>query len=132
MSAAYYVVLEDPKPGFNTYVNGKAVAKAASNINRIARMVGVKTLDEFVSADLTEFFDEEDEDDFHGTVADAHVVWFDASEGLDWCSKISEYIGNNPDDVHDAEHVQEDLAEYQELFKNASEAGIRWHLEVDF
>ena len=131
MSAAYFVVLEEPNPGFNTFVNGKALAKAATNINRIARMLGLKTLEEYVSADLTEYFDDE-EDDFHGTVADAHIVWFDPDEGLDWATKIAAYIEENPGDVHDADHVTEDLVEYQELFRNAVESGIRWHLEVDF
>ena len=131
MTAAYFVVLEEPDPGFHTFVSGSAVAKAASNIDRIARNLGIKTLQQFVNADLTEFFDD-DEDDFHGTVADVHNVWFDAAEGLDWATRLAEHIKKNPDDVHDAEAVQSDLAEYQELFKNAAKSGIRWHLEVDF
>ena len=131
MSAAYFVVLEEPDPGFNTFVNGQALAKAATNVNRIARMLGLKTLEDFVSADLTEYFDDE-EDDFHGTVADAHIVWFDPAEGLEWATRVGAYIRDNPDDVHDADHVCDDLDEYQELFRNAAEAGIRWHLEVDF
>ena len=89
MSAAYFVVLEDANPGFSTFVNGKAIAKAAANINRIARMLGVKTLDDFVSSELTEYFDDE-EDDFHGTVADVHTVWFDAAEGLEWATKVAD------------------------------------------
>ncbi|MDH3646597.1 MAG: hypothetical protein OER80_07470 [Gammaproteobacteria bacterium] len=131
MSAAYYVVLENPNPGFNTLVQGAALAKAASNIDRIARMLGIKILEDFVNADLTEFFDD-DEEDIHNTVADVHKVWFDASEGLEWATQLAEYIENNPSDVHDAEAVQDDLAEYQELFRNASKSGIRWHLEVDY
>ena len=131
MTAAYFVVLEKPDPGFNTYVGGGAVAKAASNIDRIARMLGIKTLEEFVSADLTEFFDD-DEEEFHGTTADVHKVWFDAAVGLDWATRLHEYIENNPDDVHDADAVKFDLVEYQELFENASKSSIRWHLEVDF
>ena len=131
MSVAYFVVLEEPNPGFHTYVAGNAVAKAASNIDRIARNLGLKTLDQFVNADLTEYFDD-DEEDFHNTVADVHKVWFQADEGLDWATRLIEHIEKNPHDVHDAEAVQSDLAEYQELFKNAAESGIRWHLEVDF
>ncbi|MDH3588300.1 MAG: hypothetical protein OEQ74_02730 [Gammaproteobacteria bacterium] len=131
MSAAYFVVLEDPDPGFHTFVNGNAVAKAAANLNRIARMLGTKTLDDFVSAGLTEYFDDVEED-FHGTVADTHTVWFEADEGLDWATKLAEYVKDNPGEVHDANGVQGELAEYQELFKNASTAKIRWHMEVDF
>lgn len=130
MTVAYFVVLEDPDPGFSTYVGGSALAKAASNIDRIARQLGVKTMKQFVCADLAEYFDN-DEDDFHGTVADAHEVWFEASEGLDWATRVAAHVESNPDDVHDAEAVLSDLIEYQQLFKNAADAGISWHLEVD-
>ena len=132
MSAAYFVVLEDPDPGFKTFVNGAAVAKAAPNLNRIARMLEVRQIEEFVSQDLTEYFDEDEEEDFHANVAEPHTVWYDASEGLDWATKIAAYVKENPDDVHDANSVLEDLSEYEELFRNASEAGIRFHIEVDF
>ena len=132
MTAAYFVVLEDPDPGFKTYVNGSAVAKAAPNLNRIARMLEVRRIEDFVSQDLTEYFDEEEEEDFHSNVAEPHAVWFDASEGLNWATRIAQYVRENPDDVHDADSVLEDLADYEELFRNASEAGIRFHIEVDF
>lgn len=131
MIAAYYVVLEDPDPGFSTHVNGAAIAKAASNINRISRQLGVKFLEDFLNTDLTEYF-EDDEDDIHNTVAEVHKVWFDAADGLEWATKIAEHIEKNPDDVHDTEAVLDVLNEYQELFRNAAEAGIRWHLEVDY
>ncbi len=132
MTAAYFVVLENPDPGFKTYVDGSAVAKAAPNLNRIARMLEVRRIEDFVSQELTEYFDEEEEDDFHGNVAEPHTVWFDASEGLNWATRIAQYVRENPGDVHDAESVLEDLVEYEELFRNASEAGIRFHIEVDF
>ncbi len=132
MTAAYFVVLEDPDPDFKTYVNGSAVAKAAPNLNRIARMLDIKRIEDFVSQDLTEYFDEEEEEDFHGNVAEPHTVWFDAGEGLTWAASLAKYIQDNPGDVHDAESVLEDLAEYEELFRNASQAGIRFHIEVDF
>ena len=132
MTVAYFVVLEDPDPGFKTYVNGSAVAKAAPNLNRIARMLEIRRIEDFVSQDLTEYFDEEEEEDFHGNVAEPHAVWFDAGEGLNWAARIAQYVRENPGDVHDADSVLEDLAEYEELFRNASEAGIRFHIEVDF
>lgn len=132
MTVAYFVVLDNPDPGFKTYVSGSAVAKAAPNLNRIARLLHVKRLEDFVSQELKEYFDDEEEDDFHANVAEPHTVWFDAAEGLDWATRLAEHVKANPGDVHDAEHVLDDLAEYAELFRKASEAGIRWHLEVDF
>ncbi|MBT8143338.1 MAG: hypothetical protein KJO55_01480 [Gammaproteobacteria bacterium] len=132
MSSAYFVVLENPDPGFKTYVNGAAVAKAAPNLDRIARMLHVRRIEDFVSQDLAEYFDDDEEDDFHGNVAEPHTVWYDASEGLEWATKIAEYIRANPDDVHDAESVLFDLDEYAELFRNAAKAKIRFHIEVDF
>lgn len=132
MTAAYFVVLDNPDPGFKTYVNGSAVAKAAPNLNRIARALHIKRIEDFVSQELTEYFDEEEEDDFHANVVEPHTVWFDAKEGLEWATTLAEHVEANPDDVHDAEHVLDDLAEYQELFRRAADAGIRWHFEVDF
>jgi hypothetical protein len=34
MSVAYYVVLDIEEPGFDTFVNGKAVARASANTVR--------------------------------------------------------------------------------------------------
>ena len=47
MSVALYVVLDNKKPGFDTFGNGKALAKR-DDIDEVARKVGVRPLNAFV------------------------------------------------------------------------------------
>jgi len=47
MSIAFYIILDNKKPGFDTFVNGKALAKR-DDINEVARKLGVRPLNDFV------------------------------------------------------------------------------------
>ena len=42
MGAAYFIVLDNPKPGFDTFVNGKAIAREAPAIEKIAKKLKIK------------------------------------------------------------------------------------------
>jgi hypothetical protein len=49
MGAAYFIVLDQKDPGFDTMVNGKSLSKEAKRLERIAKSLGVRALDDYVS-----------------------------------------------------------------------------------
>src|SRR4051794_21596718 len=88
MGAAFYIILDDADPGFDTFVNGKAILKSQSELSRLAAASGVTPLEGFYSQDRDEVYDllgddEEmipDPSDFRDSPG---VTWFDARKGLE-------------------------------------------------
>lgn len=125
MSVAYFLVLDNPSPGFDTFVNGKFVGKEADRLNRIARELGLKSIDDFVSMDA---FDVEDD---LGDMPEMEQVWFEPDEGLTWVQSLADHIRNHSQGLKNPKGVLDDLAEYIHVLKQAETAGCRWRFEVD-
>ncbi len=121
MSAACFIVLNDDDPGFDAFVNGKALAQEAENINDIAMKIGLLPFEHYLSQDLSEF-----------GVPETEPLWFDAGEGIKWAGKLKDYIMANPDSVLDATAVVEELDEYLRVYGEARTRGLQWHFELDY
>lgn len=121
MSTAYYIVLDDDEPGFDSFVDGKILTKQLRAVNKIAETCGLKALDEYAFQDLSEF---------GGPDIDAE--WFEGSEGVRWTSAVLAHLREHPGSVRDADQVIDDLQDYQRVFEEADKRGIKWHLELDF
>ena len=116
MSTAYFIVLDKADPGFDPAVNGKSLAQDAKRIARIAKTLGIRELDEYVSyspeearAMMEDLGGNPDDVDF------PEVKWFSAKEGLAWVAKLSAHVKSN-----------------REVLEKAKKAGVRWRLQVDF
>ncbi len=136
MSVAYYIVLDSEDPGFESFVNGKAVAHAVEELDLLADSLGIPHLDDFIGQSMEEFADllgEDvelaDEDDDGESVAEK---WFPAQEGVAYFDKLSAALRATPTAVDEAEAVLEDLAEYRAVLTQADQAGMKWHLALDF
>src|ERR1700734_4481469 len=51
MGATLYIVVEGEDPGFDIFVNGRALARNEDALEKMAQRIGVKPLLEFFSAD---------------------------------------------------------------------------------
>src|ERR1035441_152673 len=51
MAASMYIVVEGEDPGYDIFVNGRALARHEDALERLALQLGVKPLIEFFSAD---------------------------------------------------------------------------------
>jgi hypothetical protein len=126
MSVAYFIVLDNDDPGFETMVNGKAVAHATGVINKFAAKLKLKTIDELTSfGELDEEFDVPDE------LRETETPWFEAKEGIAWVSAIRKHIEANRSSVKDAERVISDLQEYEQVLTQAAKIGAKWHFQLD-
>jgi len=136
MSLAYFIVLDDPDPGFDAFVNGKFIAHEAEAISVVAERLGLPSIDDFVYADADLLDDDADEDEDADTLpvadTDGGDPWFSAAEGIGYFSALRDHIQTDPTAVLDAAGVLEDLAEYLDILIKAQAAGVHWRLEVDF
>jgi hypothetical protein len=135
MSTAFFIVIDNDDPGFDTLANGKFLARDARRLEKVAQSLGLRTLDEFVSYSPDEA--REMMQDF-GT--DPQVIagmefpeqqWFDAQESLDFVAKLTAHIQANPSAVKNAKGVLADLAEFKGVLEKARSIGARWNLQVD-
>ena len=49
MSAAFFIVLDQEAPGFDTMVNGKFLSQDAKRLEKIAKSLAICSLEEYVS-----------------------------------------------------------------------------------
>jgi hypothetical protein len=128
MSVAYFIVLDNPDPGFDTFVNGKALARER-RLHSVCKSLGLKTLDDFVSVSDDEVADLLGDDvEMPGTFGEQ---WFAADEGLRLVTVLSSHIKSNPNAVKDTAGCLRDLAEFTAVLERARSIDAKWHLSVD-
>ncbi len=124
MSLAYYIVLDNDDPGFDPFVNGKFLAKEARRVNKAAKKLGLKRLD-----DLTSY--EEIADEF-GIEGDAQQdMWFAAEEGIAWTEALIDRFREEPKLLKNPDGVIADLEECLGVLQKAEEIGARWRFSMD-
>ena len=120
MSTAYYIVLNTEEPGFDPFVDGKALTRRLRAVNKIARKLGLGKLEDFAFHDLSEFGGPQMEPE-----------WFDPSDGKLWASMILQHIRENPKAVRDSDAVADDLESYVSVLDEADKRGLKWHFALD-
>jgi hypothetical protein len=127
MGLSYFIVLDNEKPGFETFVNGKYIAQAYKKLGGITKDLKMKSIDEFCgNEEAAEILGIEDE------LEGMETQWFEAEEGLAWVAKLREHLEANRASIKEAKNVLSDLKEYEELLKKAKKIGAKWRLGVDF
>jgi len=121
MSTAYFIVLDQDDPGFDSFVDGKILTQQLRAVNKVAKKLRLKRFEDYAFQDLSEFGG-----------PDLDPEWFDATEGVKWASELLQGVRDNPKTVTDVDAVIEDLENYIRVFKEADKRGLKWHLELDF
>lgn len=132
MGAAYFIAINSDEPGFDSFVNGKAIALDSEGLERVTQSLGLKEINEFVSAAPEELAAMAEEFGVDEPFDVPDEEWFEADEGLGWIAAIREFIESHPDSVSDSQAVLSELAEYQAVLEQVKAAGLRWHFSVDF
>lgn len=128
MSVAFYVVLDNDEPGFDTFVNGKALAREAERLEAICQQLGLPLLDDFVSMsaeDLEDLLAEDIE------LPEEQVKWFTAEEGIAFVTALADHLRANPAALRNTGSVLAELEAFAKLFRQAQGIGARWHLNLD-
>lgn len=130
MSVAYYVVLDIEDPGFDTSVNGKAVARASEKLASLCHRTGLQTLDSFMGQSLDDFEDFLDED-IELPDDDGQAKWFEPAEGIALIESLISAIQQSPASVPFADAVLEEFEEYKAVLEQALKIKAKWHLALD-
>jgi hypothetical protein len=130
VSVAWYIALERKIPGFETFVNGKALAHASELLDSLAIDAGVLPLSGFISAsteELTGFAAAHGMDLKELGTAPAEK-WFLPKDGLTTLGALMKAAESG--EIGD--HIVKDLRDFQAVLQSAQANGVRWHLAVDF
>ncbi len=128
MSVAYYIVLDNEEPGFDTFVNGKFLAHE-DGLDDLCKQLHLKTFESYVT------MSEDDISDMLGEDVDLPEgegeQWFSPEDGLTWVATLAAHIKANPSSVKEPEGCLSDLAEYADILEKAKRIGAKWHLNLD-
>jgi len=135
MAASMYIVVQGEDPGFDIYVNGRALARNEDAVEKLALQIGVRPLIEFFSADenLMSLLVE-------GGAGDAELMkqlpppqWFRGDEGLATVTALIESLQDEPQKLgSEGVLVLEELREYAVVLRKTAERGLGWHMAVSF
>jgi hypothetical protein len=136
MSVALYIIFEQEMPGFDaSSVDGKYLEKALTQLDGIARSLGLVPLATFISGDPSEAAALlGDAGDVPDDVHLSEEQWFEPAEGLKTVQGLLDVIRRDPSRVRNADvkRVMADLENTEKGLLAACERSIRFHFAVDY
>ena len=135
MSACFYIVVEGEDPGFNTFVNGHALAVHESELEQLARALGVAPLLDYFSADRNAMATllEQGACDPEWEAALPPPQWFAPEAGFNTVTTLLDFLRDHPAQLGSAtSRVAQELSEYQRVLEKTAQYGLRWHLAVSW
>jgi hypothetical protein len=130
-----YIVVEGDDPGFDTFVNGRALARHEDSVEKLALALGIRPLIEFFSADENsmQLLIEEGAGNSELVKRLPPPQWYFGSEGLATVTALVEALRAEPHQLgSEGPQVLEELEEYARVLAKTDERGLRWHLAVSW
>lgn len=130
-----YIVVEGEDPGFDIFVNGRALARNEDAVEKLALRIDVKPLIEFFSADensMSLLIEEGagNRDLLHRLPP---PQWYSAGDGLTTVEGLIRALEQEPQQLgSEGEQVLGELLEYRRVLQKAKDRGVRWHLAVSW
>jgi len=135
MAASLYIVVEGEDPGFDIFVNGRALARNEEALHRLAARLHVNPLLNFFSADENSMalLLEQGAGDPDWAQHLPQPQWFLAAEGLVTVRRLIEFLSSTPTAVgSETLPILSELREYERVLQKTSERGLRWHLAASW
>jgi hypothetical protein len=135
MAAAMYIVVEGEDPGFDIYVNGRALARNDDAIEQLALSIGVRPLLEFFSADENSLPLLIEAGATSSKILDKMQPpqWYSPADGLRSVNALIEAISEQPHQLgSEGPMVLSELMEYRVVLQKTAEHNLRWHLAVSW
>ena len=135
MAASMYIVVEGEDPGYNIFVNGRALARHEDALEKLALRLGSRPLIEFFSADENSLalLIEEGAGNQELMRKLPPPQWYSAAEGLFAVEALVKELERDPQQLgSEGRSVLNELREYQEVLTKTETRGLRWHLAVSW
>lgn len=130
-----YIVVEGEDPGFDTFVNGRSLARHEDALEKLALALGVRPLIDFFSADENSMalLIEEGAGDQELLRRLPPPQWYSPAEGLKTVEALLEALRDDPQQLGtEGKQVISELKEYAEVLAKTRDRGMRWHLAVSW
>ena len=130
-----YIVVEGEDPGYDIYVNGRALARNEDALERLALRLGVRPLIEFFSADENSMslLIEEGAGNADLMKRLPPPQWYAAADGLASIEGLLGELRDEPQQLGtDGPEVVAELDEYTRVLRRTEQAHLRWHLAVSW
>jgi hypothetical protein len=135
MAASMYIVVEGDDPGYDIFVNGRALARHEDALERIALRLGVRPLIEFFSADENSMalLIEEGAGNPELMRRLPPPQWYAADDGLKTVRALVGVLRDDPLQLGtEGPLVLAEIEEYARVLERTVKAGLRWHLAVSW
>jgi hypothetical protein len=130
-----YIVVEGEDPGYDIFVNGRALARHEDALERLALQLGVKPMIEFFSADENSMslLIEEGGGNPELIRRLPPPQWYAAGDGLATVRALIAALKDDPQQLGtEGPQVLGELEEYERVLERTMRAGLRWHLAVSW
>ena len=130
-----YIVVEGEDPGYDIFVNGRALARFEGAVERLALELGVRPLLEFFSADESSMALLIEEGAGNPDLLNRlpPPQWFRAEDGLQTVKALLQALEKDPLLLgSEGPQVHSELTEYATVLRKTAERGFRWHLAVSW
>ena len=130
-----YIVVEGEDPGYNIFVNGRALARYENAVERLALDLGVRPLIACFSADQASMALLIEEGAGNPELLDRlpPPQWYRAEDGLKTVTALVDALTHDPQQLGSEGYaVLQELREYETVLRKTVERGLRWHLAVSW
>lgn len=130
-----YIVVEGEDPGFDTYVNGRSLARHEDALEKLALALGVRPLIEFFSADENSMalLIEEGAGNEELLRRMPPPQWYSPVEGLRSVRALVGALAGEPQMLgSEGAEILEELREYERVLRKTEDRAMRWHLAVSW
>ena len=135
MAASLYIVVEGEDPGFDTFVNGRSLARNEEALERLAAAQQLTPLLEFFSADENSMalLLEQGTGKPEWAQNLPQPQWFSPAEGLATVCVLIDFLAMNPGILgSETLPVLSELREYERVLRKTEAYGLRWHLAASW
>jgi hypothetical protein len=135
MAASMYIVVEGEDPGYDIFVNGRALARYENALERLALEHGVRPLIEFFSADQASMalLIEEGAGNPELLKYLPPAQWYRGEDGLKTVVALIGALEDDPQQLgSEGTSVLAELCEYETVLRKTAQRGLKWHLAVSW
>ena len=130
-----YIVVEGEDPGFDIFVNGRALARHEDALEKLAQKLGVKSMLEFFSADensMALLLDEGAGDpEWAKTLPPPQ--WFAPEDGLISVCTLLDFLREHPMALgSETFAVLKEIEEFERVLRKTAQRRLRWQLAVSW
>jgi hypothetical protein len=135
MAASMYIVVQGDDPGFDIYVNGRALVRNEDALERLAIRLNVRPLIDFFSADENSMSLLIEEGAGNAELLDKlpPPQWFAGDDGLATVRPLLQALRDEPSQLgSEGEFLREELEEFEVVLQKTADRNLRWHLAVSW